>query len=121
MLHANESHFSASDDQFPSLHEYEVWSVCFDSDNEHVLYSGISRRKSSSHFSPYNFFSSFQGGDDSLLKVTDLRTAKSVSVRGHDAGVTSIVSDPSLDHYLLTGRRVAVYIFFCIFLEFLST
>ncbi|OWA51511.1 putative Diphthine methyltransferase [Hypsibius exemplaris] len=77
-----EANYSVSE-RFEAVHGYEVWSVCWDHEKPDVVYTG---------------------GDDSLLKVTDVRAKSTVStVRGHDAGVTSIVSDISLDNYVLSG------------------
>ncbi|GAV08199.1 hypothetical protein RvY_17927 [Ramazzottius varieornatus] len=66
-----------------NVHEYEVWSVCWDCKNNDVLYSGA---------------------DDSFLKMHDLRSDSAVvTVKGHDAGVTSVVSSSSMENTLITG------------------
>ncbi|XP_055334409.1 diphthine methyltransferase-like [Paramacrobiotus metropolitanus] len=69
--------------QSSTLHEYEVWTVCFDAENSNIVYSGA---------------------DDSLLKVTDSRMPDVArTVHGHEAGVTSIVNRMAFPSLLFTG------------------
>ena len=88
-----------------TVHAYEVWCVCWDSQNDNVLYSGI--LFAVTYFAFLTLLSVPLGADDSLLKVTDLRQQTEVAVvKGHEAGVTSIVSGNNHGFELLTGRFV---------------
>ncbi len=67
-------------------HDFEAWIACFDSWHPQVIFSG---------------------GDDSKLKVHDIRTDGTSAVfvsKEHTAGVTSLLSNVGKEHELFSGR-----------------
>ena len=79
-LQLNEAGLTATWSQ--KAHDYEAWTCQFNYQDRNILYSG---------------------GDDSLFKIWDLRTSKSVTNKIHEAGVTSISHHPRQEFTLVTG------------------
>lgn len=66
-----------------SAHDFEAWTCAFDRYNENLVFSG---------------------GDDTLIKIYDIRMKScTLTNRSHGAGVTSLLSHPGKEYCLLTG------------------
>ena len=90
-------------------HKNEAWAATYGFIDEGKIYSGtfqnITTKNASTRKSLMLFFNNSLGADDTLLKITDIRSGKQISeLREHTGGVTSIRFNHLKRHIFASGR-----------------